>query len=324
MRCFLTGGTGFLGGRIARLLAAEGHEVVALVRNPARAASLAATGARLHPGDLDDPGALAAGMRGCDAVLHVAGWYRVGVCDGREAQAINVDGTRHVLTAMRDLGIPRGVYTSTLTVHSDTHGELVTEDHVFAGRHLSVYDASKADAHALAAEFCAAGLPLVIVQPGAVYGPGDASELHATLLAVLRSRLPLLPRRTAFCWAHVDDVAQGHLLALGRGQPGQSYHLAGPVVGMAEAMIRAAQIAGVAPPRVVPPELLRAAVPFLAVLDKLLPLPPAYTAESVRVAAGTTYLGSPAKAERELGWRARDFWPAWEGLVRAELAALRS
>lgn len=214
MRVFLTGGTGFLGGVVATQLAAAGHEVRALVRDAARGGALLATGATLRIGDVTDGRAVLAGMRDCEAVVHCAGWYRLGVCDGREAQRVNVDGTRHVLAAMRELGVARGVYTSTIAVNSDTHGALVDEDHRFHGRYLSVYEATKADAHALAEEAAADGLPLVILQPGAIYGPGDRSDLMQSARAALRGRLPVVPRGTAYGWAHVEDVARGHLLAL--------------------------------------------------------------------------------------------------------------
>jgi nucleoside-diphosphate-sugar epimerase len=324
MRVFLTGGTGFLGGVLAAQLAASGHEVRALVRDAARGGALAATGATLRTGDVTDGRAVLEGMRGCDAVAHCAGWYRHGVCDGREAQRVNVDGTRHVLAAMRELGVARGVYTSTIAVNSDTHGALVDEDHRFRGRYLSVYEATKADAHALAEQAAAEGLPLVILQPGAIYGPGDHSDLMQAARAALRGRLPVVPRGTAYAWAHVEDVARGHLLALERGTPGRNYFLTGPAVALTHAFALAAAAGGVRAPRELPAGLLRAAAPVMAVLDKCFPIPAVYTGEALRVAAGVTYLGSAERARRELGWQARPFEPAWRALLADEARALRT
>jgi len=324
MRIFLTGGTGFLGGALAPQLFAAGHAVKALVRQPERAGALAAAGAELHAGDVGDSRSVAEGMRGCDAVIHCAGWYRLGVCDGREAQRVNVGGTRNVLTAMRDLGLTRGVYTSTIALNSDTRGVVVDEGYRFRGRHLSVYDATKAEAHALAESFITDGLPLVILQPGAIYGPGDHSDLAHAARDAMRGRLPVVPRESAYCWAHVDDVARGHLLALERGQPGRNYFLTGPEASLEYAVRIAAEVGGVRPPRAVPPGLLRAAAPAMAVLDKLLPIPAAYTGEALRVAAGVSYLGSGERARRELGWEVRAFEPAWRAWLQAELLALRA
>lgn len=166
MRYFVTGATGFLGGRVARMLREGGHKVAALVRSPEKAGDLAALGVEIFRGDVTEPETLRAPMTGADGVFHIAAWYKVGARDSSQAERINVFGTRNVLEAMRDLGIPKGVYTSTLAVHSDTKGRQVDERYHFSGKHLSVYDATKAAAHEVAREMIRAGLPLVIVQPG--------------------------------------------------------------------------------------------------------------------------------------------------------------
>src|SRR2546426_203089 len=133
MKYFVTGATGFLGGSVARQLLAAGHTVNALVRDPAKAADLRSLGAALFPGDIADKESLREPMRGVDGLFHIAGWYKIGARDMREAQAINVDGTRNVLEVMRDLGIRKGVYTSSLVVFSDTHGRKPGESYIIAG-----------------------------------------------------------------------------------------------------------------------------------------------------------------------------------------------
>ena len=307
MRYFVTGATGFVGGRVARLLRAEGHDVNALVRNPAQAADLAKLGVQLFPGDVTDPASLPAGMRGVDGVYHIAGWYKIGMRDKRPGQRVNVEGTRHVLTAMRDLGIPKGVYTSTLAVNSDTHGQLVDESYHFHGQHISEYDRTKAAAHDVAQEFINAGLPLVIVMPGGIYGPGDTSSLGESLQQYLKRRLPLLPTGTTLTFAHVDDVAHGHVLALEKGQAGQSYIIAGPVHTLIDFFRTAEAITGVPAPRLhLPPGLIRATAALTSVVEKVIPLEGTYTSEGLRVIAGVTYIGNNAKARRELGFAPRD------------------
>src|SRR2546426_9810819 len=121
MKYFVTGATGFLGGCVARQLVEAGHSVNAVVRSPANATGLAALGVQLFPGDVTDKASLQAPMTAVDGVYHIAGWYKIGVRDKSEAQRVNVDGTRNVLEVMRDLSIPKGVYTSTVTIFSDTH-----------------------------------------------------------------------------------------------------------------------------------------------------------------------------------------------------------
>jgi putative NADH-flavin reductase len=182
---FLTGATGFLGGVLARQLVERGHVVRAVVRAPAKADRLRALGVELSVGDVTDRASMRDAMQGADGVFHVAGWYKIGLRDSSPAHAVNVEGTRNVLGLMRELGIRKGVYTSTLAVNSDTRGRLVDETYRFEGRHLSVYDRTKAEAHRIADDFIRDGLPLVIVQPGLIYGPGDTSGVRTIFLQFL-------------------------------------------------------------------------------------------------------------------------------------------
>ena len=322
MRCFVTGATGFVGGRLVRQLKAAGHDVIAVARDPAKAADLAATGVAVQRGDVIDKESMRGPMTGADAVFHVAGWYKIGVRDRTSARAINVEGTRHVLELMQELGVPKGVYTSTLAVNSDTRGQLVDETYQFRGRHLTVYDQTKADAHAMAQRFIGRGLPLVIVQPGVVYGPGDTSGLRTTWRQFLRRQIPAVPRRTAYAWAHVDDVARGHLLALEKGQAGRNYFICGPVHTLEEAFEIASDVTGIPAPRLrVPLGVLRIAAGLMAPVERLLSASSTYSAEALR-ALSVTYIGSNARARRELGWEPR---PLREGLtetLRHEMALM--
>ena len=313
MTSFVTGATGFVGGYLVRELRRAGHEVRALVRTPARAGDLKQLGIALHDGDVTDKASMRAPMTGVDAVFHVAGWYKIGVRDKSPASAVNVDGTRNVLELMSELGVPKGVYTSTLAVNSDTHGRVVDETYRFTGRHLSVYDESKARAHQIAESFIARGLPLVIVQPGAIYGPGDTSGVRTMLLQYLQRRLPVIPKQTALAWGHVEDVVHGHVLAMEKGQPGRNYFLCGPVHTLEAALDLASEITGIPAPRLrLNPAMLRVASKLVAPLEKLIPMPPAYSAEGLRVVAGVTYIGDNSRAKQELGWSVR---PLREGLT---------
>ncbi|MDE9367355.1 NAD-dependent epimerase/dehydratase family protein [Luteipulveratus sp. YIM 133132] len=252
MRCALTGATGFVGGELARQLRAAGHEVRALARTPAKAAGLESRGCEVVTGDLDDVAALDALLTAdepLDGFFHVAGWYRVGERDPRPGWTVNVDGTRNALDAARRAGVRRIVYTSTLAVNSDTRGVVLTEDDSFTGRHISTYDETKARAHAIADAYAAGGLPVVTVMPGGIYGPGDTSQVGELIAQVVAGRRPQVPRRGGrLVWAHVADVARGHILALEQGEPGRSYMLAGEPATLAELLTRTAQIAGTKPP----------------------------------------------------------------------------
>jgi nucleoside-diphosphate-sugar epimerase len=324
MRYFLTGATGFVGSRLARQLVEAGHQVVALVRRPQKAAELAALGVELHPGDITDRGSLRGPMAGVDGAFHVAGWYKLGQRDPSEAEQINVVGTRNVLEVMLELGVPKGVYTSTLAVNSDTRGRLVDESYRYDGPHLTVYDQTKWTAHRQVAEpLIARGLPLVIVQPGLVYGPGDPSLLGESIRLYLQRRLPAVSQGAVFCWAHVEDAARAHRLAMEKGRPGETYIIAGPPHSTAKFFEIAAEITGVPAPRLrLSPGVQRAAAGLMGLVEKVFPVPPTYSAEYLRSSAGVTYLGDNAKARRELGYDPRPLRDGLPETLRQEMQSL--
>lgn len=311
---FVTGATGFIGGEIVKQLIGRGHKVAALVRSPDKAVMLKALGVEMHAGDITDRETLKTPMTGVDGVFHLAAWYKVGVKSAL-ADQINVDGTRNVLKTMKTLGIPRGVYTSTVAVFSDTKGEVPDETYRYDGAHLSTYDRTKWIAHyRVALPKIEEGLPLSIVMPGMVYGPGDTSGMHTALVDLLRGRLPMTPARTAFCWAHVEDTARGHILAMEKGRPGETYIITGPRHTFEEAFDLAARLARVRAPLLHPgPHAMRGMAVLMKAAGRFVNLPPAFTPEALRVLAGTTYFGSNEKAGRELGFAAR---PLEEGLAQ--------
>ena len=214
MRVFLTGATGFVMGAVARALRARGDEVTALVRSPSRAASLSALGCKLVAGDVVDPAA--ADLRDCDALIHGAAIYEIGVTVERRRvmEETNVTGTRRMLDAARSAGTPRIVYVSTIAAFGNTHGEVVAEGHRPTSPPTSAYEDTKRRAHEIALEAARGGAPIVIVQPGQVYGPNDHSAVGANFRALAEGRL----RYRAFedlglNLVHVDDVACDELAA---------------------------------------------------------------------------------------------------------------
>lgn len=313
MRYFVTGATGFVGGALVRQLREVGHEVRALVRDPSRAEHLRALDVELHPGDIREPSTMRGPMEGVDGVFHLAAWYKLGSDEAAYAQSINVGGTRNVLTLCAQLQIPKTVYTSTVAVFSDTHGQLVDESYRYDGPMLSEYERTKHEAHyGVALPMIEQGLPLVIVMPGVVYGPGDSSPLHDAFIQYLRGRLPVAPKGARYCWAHVEDVARGHVLAMEKGRVGESYILAGEPYGLLDALDLAEGITGIGAPRIrLPAAPIKAVAAMLEKLERYVPLPATYRAESLRGAAGVTYTARSDKAHRELGWHSR---PLEEGL----------
>ena len=313
-----------MGGEVARQLRAAGHEVVALARTPSKAGELAQLGCQLAPGDVTDKETMRAPMTGADGVFHIAGWYKLGAKDPSPGVKINVDGTRNVLEVMRDLNIPKGVYTSTLAINSDTRGKLADESYHFEGKHLSEYDRTKAEAHKIAEAFMAHGLPLVVVLPGLIYGPGDTSSVRQTIINLLKGQLPTIPSQTTYSWAHVQDVARAHILAMEKGRAGQSYIVCGPTHTLADAIKMACNASGARMPLVVPPGMVKMLSAVMGVVEKIVPVPDSYTAEGLREIAGTTYIGDNSKAKRELGYAPRPLEHAWVETVLREKEILKT
>lgn len=320
MRYFVTGATGFVGGVLTRKLREGGHQVRALVRDPGKAGGLKAIGVELFPGDVTDKESMREAMSGTDGVFHVAGWYKIGTRDKSGGEKVNIQGTRNVLELMQELNIPRGVYTSTLTINSNTDSRVVDEKYRFAEGHLSEYDRTKAVAHNIAEEFIAKGLPLVIVQPGLIYGPGDTSTLRDNLLDFLKGRLPALPDKTGYCPAHVEDIAEGHILAIQKGRVGENYMICGEPITVSEMFKIAAKVSGRRAPATVPHQVMKLMSALVKPLDAF--LPEMYTSEGLRVVGGVTYWGDNSKAKRELGYAPRPFREGWTETVRHEMSLL--
>lgn len=313
MKYFLTGATGFVGGVVAKQLCDAGHEVCAVVRTPAKAKPLADMGVTLHKGDVTEKESMRAPMTGVDGVFHIAGWYKVGVRDATPGEQVNVQGTRNVLELMKELGIPKGVYTSTVAVNSDTHGKLVDETYRFIGQHLSAYDRTKAEAHHVAEKFIAAGLPLVILMPGLIYGPDDTSQMGEFLRGFLHGKTQPIPQQTAYCWSHVDDVAWAHITAMEKAKPGTTYIIAGQPHTFVEGCQIASELTGTKMPMSMAPGMLKMMSGIMSVVEKVVPVEGVYSSEGQRVLAGTTYLGDNSKAKRDLGYNPR---PLREGLAQ--------
>jgi nucleoside-diphosphate-sugar epimerase len=250
----------------------------------------------------------------------VAGWYKIGAKDKSPGEKVNVQGTRNILELMQELRIPKGVYTSTLAINSDTHGELKTETYHFTGKHISEYDRTKAAGHEIAKEFIAKGLPLVIVMPGGIYGPGDTSALRRTLIDFLQSQLPMLPSKAGITWAHVEDIAHGHILAMEKGVPGETYIIAGEPATYQEAFQLASHITGKPAPAIVPYQILKLMSYLVKPFDAV--MPEIYTSEALRVFAGPTYWGDNSKAKRFLGYNPRPLREGLESTLKHEMSLL--
>jgi dihydroflavonol-4-reductase len=286
VKVFITGATGFVTGTVARKLSARGDSVRALVRDPGRAGRLG--NAELIQGD-----------QGVDAVVHGAAMYEIGLTKKqREAMfEANVRGTARVMSAAKSAHVPKVVYISTIAVFGNTHGHVVDETFRRTDKtYTSYYEETKLRAHEVADGFITDGLPIVIVQPGQVYGPGDHSGFGGLLSSFAHGRLPVLPfPDLGLNLTYVEDVADGILLALDRGQPGRSYVMGGEITRSAAAFATLGRVVGRAAPRwTLPYGVLEAASLVRPQLR-----------EVISSAKGVTFWATDARARSELGYAPR-------------------
>jgi dihydroflavonol-4-reductase len=312
----VTGATGFVGSAVLRALLRRGEPVRALVRPSSSLRLLEGLPVDIVRGDLADPAGFRGALAGSDALFHVAADYRLWVPRPATMYRTNVDGTRALLLAAAEAGVRRIVYTSsvaTLGLRADRVPSDETTPATLADM-IGHYKRSKFLAEQAVRELVAtAGLPVVIVNPSAPVGPADArpTPTGRVLIEAARGRIPAYVD-TGLNLVHVDDVADGHLLAFERGRVGERYILGGDNLPLGEMLAQIAALAGRRPPRLRLPA--GALLPVAVVAEALARLgiggEPLVTADGVRMARKPMYFTS-AKAERELGYRSR---PAAEGL----------
>lgn len=250
---FVTGATGLAGANVCRLLLERGDRVRALARASADSAPLAALGAEIVVGDITDADAVRRGAKGSDAAIHCAALLGGASQHLPDFEAVNVDGTRHVLDAAEALGLRRVVAVSTGTFF-DTSGGLEREDAPVSKEPSSdPYTLTKMAAFEDAMARAAAGQDVVTAHPGAIFGPSPVASnalgitsFNRVLLSALRGRITQYIRFPV-SWVYAEDVARGCLLALDRGVSGERYLLDGrpeETVSVAEACNRICELAG--------------------------------------------------------------------------------
>jgi dihydroflavonol-4-reductase len=233
----------------------------------------------------------------------------------------NVRGTERVLDAAHDAGVPRTVYVSTVNVFGNTKGEVVDEGYrrSEADGFLSCYDETKYRAHLVAEDRIAKGRQIVIVQPGGVYGPDDHSEIGNMIDQARTGKLKMkMFPEAGFMLIHVEDVADGILLAHDKGEIGEAYVLAGERARMGELVDRVCELSDRKPPRAtMPGALIRLSAPLGPVVGPLMGFPPNLR-ELVKVSDGVTYWAKDDKARRELGFTPRDLDTGLKQTLAAE------
>ncbi len=305
MRITVTGATGHVGANLVRALVARGDEVRALIHRGDR--SLAGLDVERVPGDVLDPASLDRAFAGAELVFHLAALISIQGDRGGLVPAINVGGAKNAAEAALRAGVRRFVHTSSVHAFDLTRGGVVDETSARSeAPHLAAYDRSKAAGERGVREVVARGLDAVVVHPTGVIGPFDfePSRMGRTLLGLRDRTLPSLVAG-GFDFVDVRDVVFALLAAAERGRTGESYLAPGKWIAVADLGRAAAAVTAVPPPKlVVPIGLARVGVPFAAIWGWLAKQEPLYTGESLSTLAHTARI-SGAKAERELGYRAR-------------------
>ncbi len=241
-----------------------------------------------------------------------------GNIDKARMQAINMDGTRNTLEAAAELGVSKIIHTSTVGVFGNTHGKVADETH-YAGKETleSEYERTKWAAHyEVAVPLQKKGAPVIIVQPGGVIGPGDASPLTTSYDFYLQKTPVMFGEASGLTWAYVDDIADGHILAMEKGGVGESYIIAGRPLTYRQAMEMWERIVGIPAPRLWVAGGMSALVGLLERLGLSLPL----SHEALGSLNDYTFYGSAEKAKRALGWQPRPIEQAFREVLEYEMA----
>lgn len=321
MKVFVTGGTGFIGGEVVRRLIDRGDKVTALVRTPAKAGKLKKLGVELVEGEVNNETAIRDGVKGADAVIHIAAMYEIGIPKSRRPAMweANVRGTEIVLGEALKAKVKKAVYVSTVNAFGNTEGRVVDETHQHNERYVSYYDETKHKAHQAAKKLAGEGLPLVIIQPGGVYGPGDRSPQGKLMTQFLDGKLPaMMFPETGINMVHRDDVADGILLALDKGKSGEAYVLGGEITTMGEAVRALGKASGRKPPRITLPSIMiKAMAPLGPVIGPALGQGPNLR-EIIKATDQVTYWAKDDKARKELGYKPRNMEQGFRDLLEAE------
>lgn len=316
-RILVTGAGGFVGSAVVRALLRHGYGVRALLRRAGDSANLDGLDVEIARGDLLDPPSLERAVDGCEGVFHVAADYRLWARDPHAIHVTNVRGTHNVLLAAACAGVRRVVHTSSVaTLGLHDAGTPSDEDTpARLGEMIGAYKRSKFLSEALARRCAATGRDIVIVNPSAPIGPRDRKPTPTgrTILDAARGRMPAWVD-TGLNVVHVDDVAEGHVLAFERGRSGRRYVLGGTDMSLRTILQTVAGLTGRHGPWLRLPHGVVLPVAHVAeAWARASGRVPAITIDGVKLARHRMYFSS-RRAGDELGYRAR---PAREAIADA-------
>lgn len=319
MRALVTGTSGFVGSAVARRLAADGHDIRVLMRPTSDRRNIGGLDAEIVEGDLAEAQSLKAAVRGCDAVFHVAADYRIWVPDGGASMyRANVDGSRDLVRAACEAGVGRFVYTSSVAVLYPSPGTEISDETlpVTVDDMVSHYKRSKFLAEQAVMDLVRnESAPVVIVNPSAPFGPRDIKPTPTgrIVLDAAKGKMPAY-LDTGLNAVHVDDVAEGHILAYEKGEIGERYVLGGENLTLREIIEIVTAYVGRSGPWLRLPRAPLYPVAWAAeIVARITGREPVVTVDALRMASKHMYYSSD-KAREKLGYAPR---PAREALTDA-------
>ncbi|MGN6582781.1 MAG: hopanoid-associated sugar epimerase [Rhizobiaceae bacterium] len=309
-RILVTGGSGFVGSALLRKLARGGSPVRALVRPGSRLSPDLERYVELVRGDIRDASSVHTAMRNVRRVYHAAADYRLWSPDPNELFETNVGGTRTIMEEAMRAGVERVVYTSSVATLACNRDRQPADETRSLDARLAVggYKRSKIMAETLVRSMAAKGLPAIIVNPATPVGAWDVKPTPTgrIIIEAAAGRMPCFVE-TGLNMVHVDDVAEGHLAAMERGRIGERYILGGQDRMLRDILAAIAKLTGRSPPRFRIPRSLVFPVAVLAeAAARRTGRTPFVTRDGLRMSRNYMFFSS-AKAERELGYRARPY-----------------
>lgn len=313
MKYFLTGITGFIGSNLARHLLANGNTVHALARSTVSPDLKDQPGLRIFKGDLDDRNAIRDAMKGCDFAFHMAAFAKPWSKNPGDYKRINVDGTINVFDAALNSGVEKVVFTSSAATMEPTEdGKSVSESTPRTVSYFNLYESTKAEAETRAMEYCDRGLPVVIVNPSRVYGPGPLNPSNSVtkmIISFAKGRWHIIPGQGQKIgnYVFIDDVVRGHILAVGSGRAGERYILGGENMTFDEFFRNLEKVSGRHNLMVhLPLGVMSVAAGLMQWQASITGIPPLITTDFVRKYLNHWSLSSE-KAVEELGYRITPF-----------------
>lgn len=232
MHIFITGATGYIGNNLAKKLAGENNIIHALCRNQ-NPNVLNHPNIKIFNGDITDASSIEKAMQDCEQVYHLAAYARVWAKDPVTYYKLNVEGLKNILDAARNINIQKIVFTSTAGTFGPSGSKPVKEEDARIGKPFTEYEVTKTQAEQLCRAYCNKyGMNIVMVNPPRVYGPGIITESNAVtrlIMFYIQGKWKFIPgdgKRTG-SYVYIDDIVNGHILAMQKGRSGERYALGG-------------------------------------------------------------------------------------------------